>query len=529
MLLLAVLSFCATSCSDSDSNGGGVPEITGVRVPDPAKADSLFQKAGAGQVIAIMGKNLGGVMKVFINDQEVYFNPTMNTDHSVIVNIPTEEKGFKLTAFNSDLKDEIRVETNHGTAVYSFKITAPYPSITRFAAPYPRDPGNIITIYGFNFVDIEEIFFTDATMEEIEENKTDVVPGNHYAVTDYTLVVNDHALDPATQSYKTTSVMEFVMPSGVPEVAVFCIKTAAGVTYWEYTYRPGVPSISYISNDLPQIGETVYITGLNFVQVESITYGDVTVSAEDLTVAEDEMSLSFVFNQKPSVLTGTDLVLTTPGGEAKVSNFYDFSTVIVSFDRSEGEANNGWGPDALYVDGGTADGKYAHINVATEYQQWWGTMIYFRYDWGGNSFKFSDNIPESASADDVYFAMNVYDDNSSYNNGTFSGYLRFLLQGSAGDQQYDNFAWDNYNEGTFLFPDGPVLQDINGVNHKQMWYRHVVPMSKFPCFAGKTYKDIKSTGFEQFRIQSINQGTASGKIDVKFDNIRVVYIPKTVE
>ena len=39
----------------------------------------------------------------------------MNTAHSIIVNVPTEDKGFELTAFNSNLKDEIRVETSHGT------------------------------------------------------------------------------------------------------------------------------------------------------------------------------------------------------------------------------------------------------------------------------------------------------------------------------------------------------------------------------------------------------------------------------
>lgn len=68
-------------------------------------------------------------MKVYINDQEVYFNPNMNTDHSVIVNVPTEKNGFKLTAFNSDLKDEIRIETSHGTCTYAFKISAGFPSL----------------------------------------------------------------------------------------------------------------------------------------------------------------------------------------------------------------------------------------------------------------------------------------------------------------------------------------------------------------------------------------------------------------
>ena len=113
LLLMAVFQTVMTSCSD-DKEGMGTPVITAVRVTDPAKADSTFTKATAGQMLAIIGENLSDVRKVFINDQEVQFNSTMNTSRSLIVTVPTEEKGFILTAFDSSLKDEIRVETSHG-------------------------------------------------------------------------------------------------------------------------------------------------------------------------------------------------------------------------------------------------------------------------------------------------------------------------------------------------------------------------------------------------------------------------------
>lgn len=178
MLLFGVMSLGFTACSDSNSDGG-VPEITGVRSCDPEKADSLFTKAGPGQVIAVIGNNLGSALKVYINDQEAYFNPTMNTDHSIVVNVPTEANGFVLTAFDSSLKDEIRVETTHGTAVYSFKITAPYPSISRLQAKYPREAGDEINIYGLNLVDVEKAYFTDVTAEELEGVEWKEIGGNH--------------------------------------------------------------------------------------------------------------------------------------------------------------------------------------------------------------------------------------------------------------------------------------------------------------------------------------------------------------
>ena len=149
VMLIAFMQLCFSSCSD-DKNSGGTPEITCVRVCDPTKADSTFTKSSQGQIIAIIGQNLGNAVYVYINDQKVYFNPTMNTDHSLIVTVPTEANGFKLTAFNSDLKDEIRVETTHGTATYEFKILGGYPSISRVQCEYPRQAGDILNVYGLN-------------------------------------------------------------------------------------------------------------------------------------------------------------------------------------------------------------------------------------------------------------------------------------------------------------------------------------------------------------------------------------------
>src|SRR5574344_212339 len=138
LLLLVVSSSVFTSCKDDDS-ASGTPEITGVRVTDPTKADSLFTKSSATSMIAIIGNNLAGATAVYINDQSVYLNSTYNTDHSIIVTIPSEENGLKVSAFNSDVPDEIKVVTSHGTATYSFKITAPYPKFNRIEGLYPRD------------------------------------------------------------------------------------------------------------------------------------------------------------------------------------------------------------------------------------------------------------------------------------------------------------------------------------------------------------------------------------------------------
>ncbi len=526
LFLLAMLSVTFTSCKESEE-GYGTPEITGVRSCDPAKADSLFDKASCGSVLAIIGNNLSDVRAVYINDQSVSFNSTMNTSHSLIVTVPKEENGFKLSAFDSNLKDEIRVETSHGTAVYQFKILAPSPVMQRIAASYPRSAGDVMRIYGYNLVDIKKVYLTDVTGDALDSTAwVGEVPGNHIACK-YSVVKSDHAINPDNQAYRTTSVIDVTVPEGAPEHGALVIECASGTVYLNFNRLPGKPVVFTCSNDMPEIGETLVLTGRDFTQIDQITYGDVTLKLADgdYTVAESEDSIFIPFKTKPSA-EGYNMVLTVtnPAGSATVDRFYDYSTILTTFD---GDAtDNGWGPNASYVDAGNADGKYAHINVATEYQQWWGTMIYFRKDWNGNSFSFSDNIPATATADELYFTMNVYDA-SDYNNGSFWGYLRYMIQ-PLGDAeiQYDNFGWKDYSEGIGNFPDGPVLQDVNGKNYKNKWYRAIVPLSKFSCYTGKSFSDIKTTGLNQFRIQSINQSTSSGKIDVKFDNIRVIYIPK---
>ena len=198
--------------------------------------------------------------------------------------------------------------------------------------------------------------------------------------------------------------------------------------------------------------------------------------------------------------------------------------MLATFDNDDA-TDNGWSPKATLVDGGTADGNYEYINVASEGTQWWGTMIFFRKDWNGNTFSFSNNIPATATADELYFTMDVYDA-GDFNNGVYWGYLRYTMFpiGDA-ENQYDNFEWADYASGLGSFPDGPVLQDITGLSPKNQWHRAVVPLSKFACYQGKTLADIRTIGLNQFRIQSINQGTVKGKVDVKVDNVRVIYIP----
>lgn len=533
LFLMGMISLSFTACSDSDSSSGGQPEITGVKILTSDSInysyDEYYSKAGPGTMLAIMGNNLGGALHVFINNQELTFNTTMNTDHSLIVTIPTEEKGFKLSSFD-DVPDEIRVETGGGTAVYQFKVTAPGPQLQRLQADYPRNTGDKITLHGLNLVDIEKAYFSDVTAEHLDTTEWKEIGGKHVDIGKITTVVKDHHLGP-NNTYVTTSQLEFNMPDVPYTSGVLVLECASGTAYIAYYKVPGQPTITFVSSDMPQIGEDLIIKGSEFVQVESVKYGDVTLTEDEFEVNDEQNQITIPFAKKPSAGSDAKLTVTTPGGSVSVDRFYDYSTILTTFNKDEAgnfidATNNGWGPDSQFADSGDADGVYAYWDIPVEYQQWWGTMVYFRKDWNGNSFPLSDNIPDTATADEVYFAINVYNDGSDYNNGVFTGYVRYMFQ-PIGDSenQYDNgFAWVSYDEQTASFA-RPVLADINDEAPVGKWYRHVLPLSSFNCYWGKTYAEIKTIGLNQFRLQSLNQGTPSGKINVKFDNARVIYIP----
>ncbi len=95
---------------------------------------------------------------ITINGQNVGFSPTMNTDHSVIITVPSEANGFLLGAFVPDLVEEIYIETTHGSCTYPFQVVTSSPYITRIQCEYPRKAGDKLKVVGKNLVSIDKIY-----------------------------------------------------------------------------------------------------------------------------------------------------------------------------------------------------------------------------------------------------------------------------------------------------------------------------------------------------------------------------------
>ncbi len=522
-LLTIFLQLCFIACQKNEGEGG-VPVITHVRVPDPELADSTFNKAYPGTLLAIMGRNLQRAIHVYINDQDVYFNSTQNTDHSIIVTIPSESDGFVLTPWDEALKDEIRVETVNGVATYAFKVLSPGPIGQRVAGAYPRVAGDKLQFYGENLVDILRVFFTDISLEELEElDDLEDMGGTQVEVTDYTVTQNRYQ-DESTEEYITESLIEFTLPSLPYDAGLLVVECEAGFAYAEYAKLPPAPRIMGISSDMPVPGEPVVLQGANFIQVEEVRYADVVIPGGQLEVAESEDQLVFIMEAVP-VGESAELTVVTPGGEASLT-FWQRESVLLDFDGRG--VDNGWAPNATFLSADgvnppyTSDGNFGLINVQDNGSNWWGTMIYWKYDDAASPFVLPgyDLIPADTPAEEVCLAVEVYNIDAPF---VASAFIHYLLETNEG-----NTEWANWDYGVNDYYE-PVLQDADGETPLNRWYRAVLPMSYFPLYAGKTYADIVASGIKQIRLMDHNYTSTPMLLNVCFDNVRIIRLDGTRE
>lgn len=130
------------------------PEITRIRVTDPANANLDLTKAQPGAYIVIEGKNLANAIQVLVNDMPVYFNTALNTGTHIIFQIPANAP----TPDRFNVPNTIKVVTHSGSAAYDF-TTEPPPPILESIYNYNPKPGTVLEISGKNLFGVNEVVF----------------------------------------------------------------------------------------------------------------------------------------------------------------------------------------------------------------------------------------------------------------------------------------------------------------------------------------------------------------------------------
>lgn len=164
-LFIASLFVSLLSCSSDDTEGSGGLKIESVSL---AVNDSLVTTGFVENMYIIRGSGFKGTQKIFFNNVQADFNPTLVTDKVIFVTIPLEAP-FQ----NVGTSDKIRIETVNGDIEYDFVIGQPEPKITSFN-PVAGGTGDIVTIKGTVFDNLISVKFDEIEALIVSSTSTEI-------------------------------------------------------------------------------------------------------------------------------------------------------------------------------------------------------------------------------------------------------------------------------------------------------------------------------------------------------------------
>ena len=147
LLLLFVLAFATQtvliSCSKDDNSVAGPRRINYVRITDPVSSDSLLIGASQGQLVALMGENLQGAVKLWFNDRPAALTPTYMTSTTILVRVPVP--------IPTVITNSVKILFNNGdTLLYNFIVQISKPLMSSMDCEFVN-AGDVATIHGSYF------------------------------------------------------------------------------------------------------------------------------------------------------------------------------------------------------------------------------------------------------------------------------------------------------------------------------------------------------------------------------------------
>lgn len=181
-----------TSCKKDNAVNGGKPSINYVRVTNPASSDSLLIGAGQGNLIAIIGENLGGAKSMWFNDQKASLNPTYVTNKSILVHIPTP--------IPVEITNKLKIYFANGDSLlYDFQVQISKPVVNNMVCEFVNE-GDVATIRGDFFYEPLMVTFAGGVAGELVSVKDQEIqvrvpagaqPGSITVTTNFGKTVSD--------------------------------------------------------------------------------------------------------------------------------------------------------------------------------------------------------------------------------------------------------------------------------------------------------------------------------------------------
>jgi hypothetical protein len=103
-----------------------------------------------GNLVAIVGQNLGNVQEIWFNDQKATLNPAYVTDKSILVSVPSSVPSMVTNKIRLIFKDKTEM-------LYDFSVNVPGPVLTGIKCEY-MPAGELVELTGDYFFEPKVIF-----------------------------------------------------------------------------------------------------------------------------------------------------------------------------------------------------------------------------------------------------------------------------------------------------------------------------------------------------------------------------------
>jgi len=154
---LGIIGFIS-ACNKDDV--APTPRIKYVRVTEPTSSDSLLVGAGQGQLIAIVGENLGDAREVWFNDQKALLTPTYISNETILVRVPSQ--------IPIQVSNQLKILFGSGyELLYDFEVQISDPEIDNMVCEFVNE-GEIAVIRGDYFYEPLTVTFPGGVTGELE-------------------------------------------------------------------------------------------------------------------------------------------------------------------------------------------------------------------------------------------------------------------------------------------------------------------------------------------------------------------------
>ena len=300
MLCVTAICFLFASCKSEEITS---PVITSVRMYNASSLDTLMSvgnsktdtlwSGGTGKYVAIIGQNLQNALSIKFDGVAAKFNSALFAQNSVVVQIPE----IIFSTIDTTKLYTLEYETTTGSTTFSFKLGPSAPVIAAISDVF-ANPGDSVYIYGNNLVLVQSFSYGGTKITSFKPNIAGTSLG-------------------------------FKMPSPAPISGQVVVTTKTGTTNFKIA---AIPTITGISNENADAGDSVYVYGTYLKSIQSFTFSGAPITSYKLSSKGN--SIGFVL---PSSVTAGSATITTAFGT--VTTAYDVNNIYNI--KNAGDATTG--------------------------------------------------------------------------------------------------------------------------------------------------------------------------------------------